>query len=132
MITLSNIQNRGFREIVSEGLPKTADNLLSTQKNILNRTYMERSGELNRLLSSKPYTVNVTDYGASMQINYIAKIRFLDMKRSPFGKVKKSYAPIYNKYIWGFLMGYTYSVLRQGLSGMVRRELTTVQLDIQI
>ena len=133
MITTDNTHTVGFRDTLSRGLPKAADNLLSIQKNVLNSVYQQRSGLLNDLLSSKPYSVHVTDSSASMTINYIAQIRFMDMKRNPrSGKVKKPYAPIYNKYVWGFLMGYTYNLLREGMAGMIRRDLSSVTLDVKI
>lgn len=133
MITTANIRPQGFKSVLSEGLPKAADNLLSIQKNILNRQYKENTGNLNSLLSSRPYIINVSDESASIRVQYIAEIRFKDMKRLPNGKFKKRRIPIYNKYVWGFLMGYTYNLLRQGMSSEAQKTFFSVKpIEIKI
>lgn len=132
MITQSNIHTVGLQQTLREGLPKAATNLLSIQRNVLINTYVRHTGKLEALLASNPYEVEVTDQKASLQVNYIAQIRFMDMKRTQTGKRKKRYAPIYNKYVWGFLMGYTYNLMRQGLRAELNRNLTETTLNISI
>ena len=60
--------------------------------------YYRRTGRLKDALWNLP-----TAQGTKITINYPLHIRFLDMKKGRKGKRKKRYAPIYNKYVYGYL-----------------------------
>lgn len=53
-------------------------------------------------------------------MSYPAYIRFLDMKRSRTGKRKKS-APIYNRPVYGYLVGGIYRHLNAIIPGLLVR-----------
>ena len=62
----------------------------------------------------------------------MSQIRFMDLKKTAFGKRKKIYHPIYNKPVYGYLFGYAYDRMRFGLTNYLRQE-TTAKVDaIQI
>lgn len=66
--------------------------------------------ELTKTLESKRKTLRDTLWnmptaqGTKITIEYPLHIRFLDMKKGRKGKRKKRYAPIYNKYVYGYLV----------------------------
>ena len=51
---------------------------------------------LSKFLSLQPNCTRI-------EMSYPIHIRFLDMKKGRNGKGKKRYAPIYNKYVYGYL-----------------------------
>lgn len=61
--------------------------------------YYRRTGRLRDALWNMP-----TAQGTKITIEYPLHIRFLDMKKGRKGKRKKRYAPIYNKYVCGYLV----------------------------
>lgn len=130
MITTDNIRTIDVPQQVGNILSEAAGHLTGIQANVADRVYFRGTGLLKSKLESKPYTVDVTPSSVKLSIDYPQHIRFLDLRRSSLGKKKKVYAPIYNKYVWGFLMGYTYNSLRAGLSGIISRELTTTTLTV--
>lgn len=60
--------------------------------------YYIRTGRLRDALWNLP-----SASGTKIEITYPLHIRFLDMKKGRKGKKKKRYAPIYNKYVYGYL-----------------------------
>lgn len=85
---------------VGSYLGRQADAMLSKQLSISEAVYTPRTGTLNKALAGKPYDVN----GMNIEVRLPKHIRFLDMKRhSKGGKPKSTYAPIYNKYVYGYL-----------------------------
>lgn len=96
-----------FKHDVSSFLQGQGDRLLARQKSVFDATYQSRSGSLARSLSDKP-VISVTDRSFSIEVSYPIHIRFLDMKKRWAKKRqrmvrKKNYAPIYNKYVYGYL-----------------------------
>ena len=61
--------------------------------------YYRRTGRLKDALWNRP-----SASGTKIEITYPLHIRFLDMKKGRKGKRKKRYAPIYNKYVYGYLV----------------------------
>ena len=89
-------------------LKRQGDNLLEKQKSVFDATYTSRSGSLARTLSSKSTVTGNLFGGAMVEVAYPIHIRFLDMKKRWSKKKekmvrKKKYAPIYNKYVYGYL-----------------------------
>lgn len=76
--------------------------------------YYRRTGRLKDALWNLP-----TANGTKIEITYPLHIRFLDMKKGRKGKRKKRYAPIYNKYVYGYLS----AGVRRTLNRIVRENL---------
>ena len=111
-----------FAQFAAEVLSDTAGRLLPNQYGIAD-TYLRRSGDLADKLSSPIYTVVANDDGANLTINYPAKIRFLDLKKTRRGRLKKVYYPIYNRPVYGYIYGYALARLRAALNSNVREAL---------
>ena len=82
-----------------EFMTAQATGLLAEQQRVARSTYSVRTGTLAESLSA----ASVRSTNMEVSIAYPLHIRFLDMKRGRGGKKKKVYAPIYNKYVYGFL-----------------------------
>jgi hypothetical protein len=132
MITTDNIRTINVPEMTADVLSSGAEKLTQIQLDVLNRTYVKDTGDLAGNLSSKPFSVRTINNDVSLEIRYMFYLRFLDLKYSSKGKKKKRYAPIYNKYVYGFMMGYIYNNLRMGLSAVVVRELPVTVLNVNI
>ena len=96
-----------FKHDINSFLQGQGDRLLARQKSVFDATYRSRSGSLARALADKP-DVSVSDRSFSIEVEYPIHIRFLDMKKRWSKKKermvrKKNYAPIYNKYVYGYL-----------------------------
>lgn len=87
-----------FKYEVGTFLQDQAAKLLTKQGEVASSTYQQRSGELIKSLNRLPYPSD-----GRIEIKYPIHIRFLDMKKGRLGKKKKRYAPIYNKYVYGYL-----------------------------
>lgn len=87
-----------FTHEVGTFLQDQAARLLTHQGEIASATYQERTGRLTESLNHLPYP-----NGTHIELSYPIHIRFLDMKKGRNGKRKKRYAPIYNKYVYGYL-----------------------------
>ena len=84
-------------------------------------TYLvTRTGWLRQGLSSGTPQATVSGDKISAVFNYPKHIRFLDFKRGRSKRKKKNYVPIYNKYVFGYMMGYAYDRLSAGLSAYIR------------
>lgn len=90
-----------FNKEVNAFLKDQADMMLRKQAAINQSVYNERTGTLTRALNSTPQ-VGV-DGEISVSVELPKHIRFLDMKRGSNGKKKSVYAPIYNKYVYGYI-----------------------------
>lgn len=80
-------------------MTQQARGLLAEQQRIASQTYRQRTGTLMESLSKAP----AASTGMEVTLEYPLHIRFLDMKKGRSGKKKQTYAPIYNKYVYGFL-----------------------------
>ena len=97
-----------FIHEVGTFLQDQAAKLLTHQGEIAAATYGERTGRLSQALNHLPYP-----NGARIELKYPVHIRFLDMKKGRNGKRKKRYAPIYNKYVYGYLKSDVYRKLNK-------------------
>ncbi len=100
-------------------LNTTGESVLKEQASIARSSYRRRSGELNRKLSQRPYSIKNKTVNPSLVIDYPKHIRFLDMKLNGKGMPKQNYTPIYNRPLYGFIFGYAYKQLRYGLSANI-------------
>jgi len=117
-----------FVDHSSAVLEDTAEKLLQEQRGILETYYNPRTGTLARHLQSRPFNVKRSERGVNLIIDYIAQIRFMDLKKTALGKKKKIYYPIYNQPLYGYLFGYAYHRLRLGLLEYLRQN-TTAKVD---
>lgn len=133
MVTTQNIRSTpGMGKMIGEVFADGGKQLTQIQNRVLTRTYLRRTGQLSALLESNPVIVENTADSATMRIRYMGQIRFLDLKKTALGKKKKRYRPIYNKYVFGFLMGYTYNQLRQGVSRVANESIPSVYINVNI
>lgn len=106
-----------FTQEINSFLGRQAKQLLDKQSAVFHAVYTERSGTLARSLSSAAgqtgSLVGGTMANGSFQVSvpYPKHIRFLDMKKGSGGKRKSKYAPIYNKYVYGYLKSAVYKKL---------------------
>ena len=106
---------------IHEILAEKSGYLLNVQHSIATAYYGQRTGQLASALS-KPAVVN----SRQIHIQYPLHIRFLDLKRTPGGRRKKVYEPIYNKYVYGYIYIGVYRALMAGITGEIRRQITQV------
>ncbi len=118
MITQEVNQVR-FGQFAGEVLSDTGGRLLKQQSDIAD-IYLRRTGWLAEKLASGIYTVMANDDGAQLTINYPKFIRFLDMKKSRSGRMKRVYHPIYNRPLYGFVYGYALARLRAAFNSNIR------------
>lgn len=83
------------------------EKLLARQRSVASSTYNTKTGNLMSALSASPVQTSDTR-SVGVEVSYPIYIRFLDMKKSWSKKKqklvkKKRYAPIYNKYVYGYL-----------------------------
>lgn len=88
-----------FKHEVGTYLKRKAEVLLESQAAIASANYSRRSGHLSDALQGTPSVQSM-----SVTVSYPLHIRFLDMKKGRRGKKKKRHAPIYNKYVYGYLV----------------------------
>jgi hypothetical protein len=112
--------NQYAKEVMAEG----AKILLKEQRETLQTYYNRRTGTLESNLDGSNYSIMEIGGSPMLVINYLLKIRFLDMKKTSKGKNKKLYAPIYNRLVWGFVFGRIYKQLRYGFTQEVRNRYT--------
>lgn len=123
-----------FKRDIGAYLQTQSRDLLAKQLSVSKAVYTERTGSLNRALSSSG-TVIMDPDGLRVELAYPMHIRFLDLKRSArksrttvrtairdhrkvkqqvrVGTLKQHYAPIYNKYVYGYLKSSVYKRLRR-------------------
>ncbi|MDA3821324.1 MAG: hypothetical protein PF450_01740 [Bacteroidales bacterium] len=124
MISQNNTKKVLLIDYTADVLIDTAEKLLHEQSGILETYFNRRSGTLARHLKSRPFHVKRNSTGVSLTIDYMAQIRFMDLKKAASGKKKKIYHPIYNKPVYGYLFGYAYDRMRTGLTEYLRQETT--------
>lgn len=88
-----------FRNDLQKVLFTQSSALLAKQNAIAATSLQNRSGHLAASFRKKP---SVTCSGVTM--SYPKYIRFIDMKYGPGGKRKKK-VPIYNRQVYGYLVG---------------------------
>lgn len=119
-------------DLLESIMSDAATKLVRRQLFIAQRRYLSRSGDLRRVLGASPFHVIRGSSTISLLISYPFYIRFLDLQKTTTGRNKKRYYPIYNRLIWGFMMGYTYGRLRRGLSGAVNNAFQLITNNIKI
>lgn len=134
MLTEQYKKGLSFIDHSAEVLEDTAEKLLKQQRGILSTYYNRRTGTLQSHLQSRPFHVKKGASGSNLVIDFLAQIRFMDLRKTAKGKNKKIYHPIYNKPLYGFLFGYAYDRLRLGLLEYLRQNTTasvnTIHIDI--
>ncbi len=113
-----------------------ANNLLAVQNRIALVYYNIRSGRLVRGLTPEAIQIGSLSESLHLSISYPLHIRFNDMKKKNprrvtiggkvltvrhkrGGRNKQNYAPIYNKYLYGFLLKGLYKRLHNRLGSNI-------------
>ncbi len=139
-----------FKHTLGDFYRSQSADLLHKQLSISQAILQERTGRLNQFLSGGG--AKVDEQAMSVTIPYPIYIRFLDMKRSSIrnetsdipvirggrkvlqkarrGKKKTNYAPIYNKYVYGYLKSATYRRLRSAIPSFMIKEFCEKDLHI--
>lgn len=143
--------NDGLKTEIGSFLESQAKAMLSAQLGVSKSVYSERTGTLNRALSSNSYNLDL--FGMSIDVNVPLHIRFLDMKRASIkttmenethiqnrssryhgrnrekvikavakGKKKSVYAPIYNRYVYGYLKSAIWKKLKRAVPAHLIQE----------
>lgn len=134
-----------FKHTIGDFYRKQSSDLLQKQLSISQAVLTERTGRLNQFLSGGFATVN--EQAMEVTVPYPIYIRFLDMKRAAVkgagttghsakssgrkslkkaakGKLKQNYAPIYNKYVYGYLKSAIHRRLRSAIPSFMIKEFT--------
>ena len=119
-IGAANIKDLAFNKYAAEVYTEAAHALYKEQLGIAETYLNRRTGALEQQLASAPFSISTTEGHANLILNYLLKIRFIDMKKTGKGKLKKVYEPIYNKEVWGFVFGRIYKQLMFGFTQEVR------------
>ncbi len=125
MITTDNTYTIDVPQIFN----KAAKEMTSIQSTIAGRDNVKRTGALSAYMRSGPYNVAPGSDETTLTITYPMYMRYLDL-RLRGRKPKKKHTPIYNKYLWGFLMGYIYSRTRGGIARFVAEKLNSRTIEI--
>lgn len=110
---LTNLYTRStpLSAVVADSAKDIMRLLLQRQAAIASMDYnRRRSPHLSDLLTGMQAQVDRTDDEVQIQLNYPATIRFLDLKKTKYGKKKRVYSPIYNRPLFGHLYGRGYSL----------------------
>jgi len=99
---------------------ETGEAINKRQLSIANNRVNKVSGETIKSLQGRPFSVMRTVMGAKLVLRYQARIRFMDMKLSASGNLKKQRYAIYNKPIYGLVYGFAYPQLKHGLFQYLR------------
>lgn len=96
-----------FRHELGSYMKSQGDKLLAHQRSVVSTTYNTKTGNLARSLSESPAVTESTG-SVGVEVSYPVYMRFLDMKKTWSKKQqklvkKRRYAPIYNKYVYGYL-----------------------------
>lgn len=121
-VAAGNQKSLAFTKYTADVMREVAVDLFKEQAETAALYLNERTGELLQHLRSAPFTVAQSQGLVSLQLKYILKVRFLDLKKTGKGKKKRNYTPIYNKLVWGFIFGSLYPQLRYGFTEMVRQK----------
>lgn len=135
MVSLQYLRPVPNGESMSQMMRDAGTLLFKKQLMILDQAFKSRTGNTARWLADRSHiSVSASDDGAALTIDYPMHIRFLDMKYSRYAKRKRNYAPIYNRYVWGFLMGYLYNNIRREMLGDLyaawSKELNNLTIDV--
>ena len=101
------------------------DALLAKQSAVAAMSFKRRTGTLAQSLQGNP---SIT--GTSVDLDYPKYIRFLDMKRGRNG-LRKVHAPIYNKPVYGYLVGGVRRFLNAVIPGILVRTIEDTIKDVR-
>lgn len=124
MVTTDNI----YVINVPETFGKAAKELTDRQKRVAGGGNVKKSGNLADHLRSDPYSVSFENGGTTLTITYPIYIRYIDLLFRK-GKPKKKVS-IYNKLVWGFMMGYIYNRTRGGIVRKLAEKLKETKIEI--
>lgn len=109
---LTNMYTRAapLNQVVGAKAKEIFTRLIWRQKNIALMDYNQRNTpHLVDVLQVLEPRIETTDDEVNILIDYPATIRYLDLKKTKYGKKKRYYTPIYNRPLFGHLYGRGYS-----------------------
>lgn len=115
-----NIKSAYESKYIQSVLTEDSKYIVSEQKKLINRIGLVKSGKLLNSLSSNITVKQQGDKGAIASIEYIGKIRLLDIKSNR--RKTKSYK-LYNKILYGVLYNRTVAKIAFGYSNEVIKKL---------
>jgi hypothetical protein len=105
------LNQTSFAQFAHEVLSETGKRILKEQSAIAG-TFLLKTGWLSDNLLSGIDSVTMNADGANLLIKYPDYIRFLDLKKSRYGRIKRVYHPIYNRVLYGYVYAYAFARLR--------------------
>jgi len=109
-----------IQDYAANVMHETGEAINKRQISIASNRVKQKSGRTKKSLQGRPFSVMRTVTGAKLVLRYQARIRFMDMKLSASGNLKKQRYAIYNKPIYGLVYGFAYSQLKYGLIQYLR------------
>lgn len=111
MLTDLYTRTTPLNESVADSARDIMAKLLNRQAAIARIDYNQRtSPHLADVLDGMEAHVDRTEDEVQVLLNYPITIRFLDLKKTKYGKKKRYYTPIYNRPLFGHLYGRGYSL----------------------
>ncbi len=124
MITTNNVYTIDMPQIFDNA----AKELVDRQASVAGSSSVKKSGRLADYLKARPYHVGTQDGDTTLMITYPIYSRYIDLQFRK-GKPKKKVS-IYNKLVWGFLMGYIYRRTRGGVAKFIAEKLRDTKIEI--
>lgn len=112
-----------YQEFVAQVLQNAAPKILSEQEARVYTYYNERTGHIGDSLMNQAFHVQRLGTGATLNLDYLIDLRFLDLKTLASGRRKRVYGPVYNRPLWGYVYGYIFGTLQWGLTQKVQTEI---------
>lgn len=109
-----------IQDYASKVMYETGEAINKRQSSIAKNQVNRKSGQTISSLQGRPFSVMKTIMGAKLVLRYLKRVRFMDMKLSASGNLKKQRYAIYNKPIYGLVYGYAYAQLKHGLFQYLR------------
>lgn len=110
MVTHRFTQSEPVSRRVASEARTILNKLLRVQHQTLTQDYVRRTGQLASALNAGIYTISDTDDSLDIRIRYPSTMRLLDLKKTRYGKKKKYYTAIYNRNLYGHMLGKGYSL----------------------
>ena len=118
------------REFIKELAHETVSDLYSHQASTVSRLpaynhwWHEQIQGVSSVLRKKSHTVTNSGNGVKMVLNYPLELRLMDLKYFKNKMKKPGYVPVYNRMIGGFIFGYFYKMLINGISAQMNEAIT--------
>ena len=118
------------QQFIKELATETATDVYSTQYTIvkaipaINKWRKQQITELSRIIQQRNFQISNRGTGIYWVMNYPLEIRLADLSFWGDGSKKTSLSQVYNRVIGGFIFGYFYKMLINGISAQLNEAIT--------